>query len=129
MLGIAAVPDIPEALGMLALPDTSAESGIFTLLDEDGTFDPDRLEDILDDVIFLTSGISGMLTGTSLDTDIIDISEATPFFRVRERVGDDTPPIEPARSIETPSSARNIISRLLKVDDVPLAGSRDDIMS
>ena len=127
MLGIAVVPDIPEVLGMLALPDTPAESGIFTLLDEDGAFDPDRLED--NDVIFFTSGISGMLTGTSLDTDIIDISEATPFFRVRERVGDDTPPIEPARSIETPSSARNIISRLLKVDDVPLAGSRDDIMS
>ncbi|MDD4580424.1 MAG: hypothetical protein PHF80_07105, partial [Methanothrix sp.] len=100
MLGIAGAPDIPEALGMLALPDTPAESGIFTLLDEDGALDPD----ILDDVIFLTSGISGMLTGTSLDTDIIDISEATPFFRVRERVGDDTPPIEPARSIETPSS-------------------------
>lgn len=127
MLGIAEVPDIPEALGMLMLPDALAESGIFTLLDEDGALDPDRLED--NDVIFLTSGISGMLTGTSLDTDIIDISEATPFFRVRERVGDDTPPIEPARSIETPSSARNIISRLLKVDDVPLAGSRDDIMS
>ena len=127
MLGIAEVPDIPEALGMLMLPDALAESGIFTLLDEDGALDPDRLED--NDVIFLTSGISGMLTGTSLDTDIIDISEATPFFRVRERVGEDTPPIEPARSIETPSSARNIISRLLKVDDVPLAGSREDIMS
>ena len=127
MLGIAEVPDIPEALGMLMLPDALAESGIFTLLDEDGALDPDRLED--NDVIFLTSGISGMLTGTSLDTDIIDISEVTPFFRVRERVGEDTPPIEPARSIETPSSARNIISRLLKVDDVPLAGSREDIMS
>ena len=58
MLGIAEVPDIPEALGMLMLPDALAESGIFTLLDEDGALDPDRLED--NDVIFLTSGISGV---------------------------------------------------------------------
>ena len=81
----------------------------------------------LDREMLPAAGIStlGMLAGTSLETEIMDISCLPPFFLAMETDGIPDPAVVPARSMDTLSSVRSIRSRLLYVDEVALSGSSD----
>lgn len=68
---------------------------------------------------------AGICTGTFLETVCIDISCIPPFLRDTASEGDPVSPKSPERSMETASSVLSIRSRLLKVDVVPLVGSRE----
>jgi hypothetical protein len=78
----------------------------------------------------ISLGISlGRSAGTFFETVCSDISCLPPFLRETAREGESAPPKVPATSMETESSGRKIRSRLLNVDEAPLAGSRVVIRS
>ena len=101
-------------LPLISLPDDGIDPGC---------------EELVKLLASATWGISlgrsvGISAGTFFEMVCIDISCLPPFLRETAREGESDPPKDPVRSMETASSGRNIRSRLLKVDDAPLAGSR-----
>ena len=90
----------------------------------EGRLDPDSLELVKLAASGILGNSAGISAGTFLEMVCIDISCLPPFLRETEREGESDPANDPLRSMETASSGRNIRSRLLNVDDAPLAGSR-----
>ena len=110
------------------IPGMLAELGMLIPLLE-GRLDPDSLELVKLAASGILGKSVGISAGTFLEMVCIDISCLPPFLRETAIEGDPASPKDPLRSMETASSGRIIRSRLLKVDDDPLAGSREVMRS
>ena len=106
------VPGISDpagaAVSISGNPDMPVVPGALTLGTDVGA-DPEALDGVK---FIAVISISGMLTGTSLETAVIDISCVPPFILEMEREGLAAPVDSPAISMDRRSSVRSIRSRL-----------------
>lgn len=120
-------------LPLISLPDDGIDDGIDAV--DGGAWTAVMLLELLVRLALVkllasaTCGIftemsAGISTGIFLETVCSDISCIPPFLRDTAKEGDPVSPKFPERSMETASSVLSIRSRLLKVDVVPLVGSR-----